>query len=264
MQSLETSVTHLAKHETDKKIRARATELLKSCQSDLRKAADIWQNFSAGAGGGDAGSFGGWAGSDMERQLFDLNLAVRNRLLEVSNGATSLDSSPVVLAYSKLDDDQSSKDFAADAVATMNEHVALVGKLIKAIESTKPTKASGGKETAKKAAGKKTAKKKTAAKKKAAKKATVKKKAAKKKPAKKKPAKKKAAKKKPAKKKAVKKKAAKKKTAKKKVAKKKVTKKKPAKKKVTKKKAGKKKAAKKKVAKKTAKKAAKKTAKKRR
>jgi len=236
MQTLETSVMALARHEMNNKTRIQAVKLLQDTISDLEAATAIWTEFAKSASGSTDGAFAGWAGSQMERDLYDIHLSAREKLLEVTNGATSLDDPLVELAYSKLMPGQSSKGAAENAADVMKSRIGLVQKLIKAVETTKPVKlkvaavkakpkAAAKKGGATKKATAKTTAKKKAAKKKAAKKAVTKKKVAKKKVVKKKaakkPAKKKAAaKKKPAKKKAV---AKKKTTGKKKAAAKKKT-----------------------------------------
>ncbi len=234
MQTLEKSVMTLAKHEMNSKVRARAVDLLQSVVSDLNTAAKIWSDFAKSASDSDAseaGAFGGWAGSSIEKDLYDLHLASRANLLEVSGGATSLDDPLVELAYNKLLPGQSSKAAAEAASSVIKSRVGVIQKLIKAIQNTKPvklkgaagktkSKASGAKKkvTVKKGTGKKAAKK-TAGKKKSTKKQPAAKKTVKKKvSAKKKPAPKKSATKKQAarKKPPTKKKAANKTTAKKK------------------------------------------------
>lgn len=282
MHGLEKGVNTVANEETNKKAREKTIELLNGIISDIKSGSSVWKGYLKKAGDSkDKGAFGGWANFQIERKLFELDLAARDKAREASRGASSLDNPLVELAYTKLHDDQTAADAANAAIAAMEDRVKAIKGLIKKIETTVPkkpavkkpaaAKAAAKKKPAKKAPGKKApakkaAKKKPAAKKKAAKKAATKKKAVKKAAAKKavKKSVKKAAKKKAAKKAAPKKKAAKKSVAakkkttakkaapKKKAAKKKVTSKKKVavKKAATKKKAAKKKAAKKRIAKK--------------
>jgi hypothetical protein len=249
MHGLEKGVNTVANEETNKKVREKTIELLNGIISDLKSGSSVWKGYLKKAGESkDKGAFGGWANFQIERKLFELDLAARDKAREASRGASSLDDPLVELAYTKLHDDQTAADAANAAVAAMDDRVKTIKGLIKKIETTVPkkpavkkpaaSKAATKKKPAKKAPAKKAAaKKKPAAKKKAAKKAVTTKKAVKK-------AAKKAVKKAATKKKAAKKAAPKKKAAKKSVAKKKAAKKKTAAKKA----APKKKAAKKKVA----------------
>ncbi|MGD8593153.1 MAG: hypothetical protein PVF82_10000 [Gammaproteobacteria bacterium] len=282
MHGLEKGVNTVANEETNKKAREHTIELLNGVISDIKSGVSVWKGYLKKAGDSkEKGAFGGWANFQIERKLFELDLAARDKARDASRGASSLDDPLVELAYTKLHDDQTAADAANAAIAAMEDRVKAIKGLIKKIETTVPKKPAVKKAAtpkaavkkkpakkapaAKKAAPKKKAAKKAAAKKKAAKKAAPKKKAAKKAAPKKKalkkavkksvaPKKKVAAKKKAvSKKKAAAKKAApKSKAAKKKVvSKKKAAVKKAAPKKATpKKKAAKKKAAKKKVAKK--------------
>ena len=253
MHGLEKGVNTVANEETNKKVRENAIELLNGVISDIKSGISVWKNYLKKAGESkQKGAFGGWANFQIERKLFELDLAARDKARDASRGASSLDDPLVELAYNKLHDDQTGADAANDAIAAMEDRVKAVKGLIKKIETTVPKKPSVKKAAAPKAAAKKKPAKKPAAaakaapKKKAAKKAAPKKKAAKKSVA---PKKKAAAKKKVAsKKKAAPKKAAPKaKAAKKKVVSKKKT---AVKKAAPAKKATKKKAAKKKIAKK--------------
>jgi hypothetical protein len=266
MHGLEKGVNTVANEEMKKKVRENTIELLNGVISDIKSGISVWKGYLKKAGDSkDKGAFGGWANFQIERKLFELDLAAREKAREASNGASSLDDPLVELAYNKLHDDQTAADAANLAVAAMEDRVKAIKGLIKKIETTVPKKPSVKKAAAPKAAVKKKpakkapAAKKAAPKKKAVKKAATKKKAAKKAAPKKKAVKKAAPKKKAAKKAAPKKKAAKKSVAaKKKVAPKKAApKSKAAKKKVVSKKkaavkkaAPKKKAAKKKIAKK--------------
>ncbi|MCG6968673.1 MAG: hypothetical protein LJE85_02810 [Gammaproteobacteria bacterium] len=275
MHGLEKGVNTVANEEMKKKVRENTIELLNGIISDIKSGISVWKGYLKKAGDSqDKGAFGGWANFQIERKLFELDLAAREKARQASSGASSLDDPLVELAYNKLHDDQTAADAANAAIAAMDERAKAIKGLIKKIETTVPKKpavkkAAAPKGTVKKKPAKKAPAKKAAAKKKAAKKAAPKKKAVKKaakkavtkkKAAKKAAPKKKAAKKSVAAKKkvagkkktAAKKAAPKSKAAKKKVAKKKaVSKKKPAVKKAApKKKAAKKKAAKKKTAKK--------------
>jgi len=246
MQGLDRSINILATQETNKKARAKAIEALSGILSDIKSGIGVWKKFQSSAGNLSAkGSYGGWAGSDIANQLFDINLSAKQKSSSASNGGASLDEPLVAQAFSKLDDDQAASDAADAAISEMEGNIARIKSMIKAIETTVPKKPKKPKQASakKKAVTKKKAapKKKAAAKKKVApkKKAAAKKKAA---PKKKAAAKKKVA---PKKKAAAKKKVAPKKKA---VTKKKVAPKKKAA--VKKKTAPKKKAATKKKSKK--------------
>jgi len=245
MHGLEKGVNTVANEETNKKAREQTIELLNGIISDIKSGVSVWKGFLKKAGESkEKGAFSGWANFQIERKLFELDLAARDKAREASRGASSLDDPLVELAYNKLHDDQTAGDAANAAISAMEDRVKVVKGLIKKIETTVPKKPSVKKAPASKAVSKKKPAKKASPKKKAAKKAAPKKKATKKAAPKKKAAKKAAPKKKAAKKAAPKKKAAKKSVAPKKKAapKKKVASKKKA--------APKKKAAKKKIAKK--------------
>ena len=246
MHGLEKSVTAIANHEMNKKSRDRAIELLNGMISDLNAGIGIWKDYQKAAGkkATAKGLYGGWAGSDVEKQLFDLNLTTRAKSVQVSGGQSGLDEPLIELAYRKLDEDETGADAAAKAIETMGTRSKSIEKLIGLIRNTTPKKLPTAKAPGKSAPAAKSGAKKAAAKKPAAKKTapSTKKPAAKAKPAaKKKAAKKSAAKKAVAKKAAPKKAAPKKAAPKKKAAAKKPAAKKPAdkaKKSAVKKKAG--------------------------
>ncbi|WP_455221258.1 hypothetical protein [Kaarinaea lacus] len=237
MHGLEKGVHLLATQETNQKIRNNAIDLLNGVINDINSGIEVWNEFvKSGGHSTKPGSFGGWAGFEMDNTLWELELQARDKARQASNGSSSLDAPLVSQSNVKLDEDQGDMDYAQQAVSAMEDRTKQIKSMIDAIKKTKPKKPSAAKT---KGAAKKAPAKKKSTQKKAAAKKSAKKKPAKKKPAKKKPAKKKAVKKAPtkkkaakkaAKKKAVKKKATKKKTAKKKAVKKAPTKKKKAKK----------------------------------
>jgi len=234
MHGLEKGINQLANYELDPKIRSSAVSMLNGIIDDLNAGIKVWEDFmSSGNLSSDAGLYGGWAGFNIEKKLFELDLEARDKAKQASSGASSLDDPLVALAYKKLDDSETASDRSQTAIDSMRERIEKIKSFINLINSTKPKKAavSGSAGNAKKVSTKSAGKKKTTTKAKKAKKKAVKKKSTQKKSA----SKKKAPKKKAAKKKAVKKKAAKKKAVKKKVPKKKVTKKQVSKKKPKKK-----------------------------
>jgi septal ring-binding cell division protein DamX len=229
MHGLEKGVNLLATQETNQKLRDSAIDQLNGVITDIKSAIDVWNKFvKSGGRSTKPGSFGGWAGFEMDNKLWEIELAARSKAREASNGSSSLDKPLVAQSNVKLEEGQGDVDYAQEAISAMEERINRVKALIDAIKKTKPKKP---------AAAKPAAKAKTPAKKATTKKKSTQKKVAVKKPAKKKPTKKKAAKKKVAKKAPAKKKAVKKKASKKKVAKKAPSKKKAAKKKAAKKKA---------------------------
>lgn len=226
MHGLEKGVNLLATQETNQKVRDNAIDRLNGVINDIKSAIDVWNKFvKSGGRSAKPGSYGGWAGFEMDNKLWELELAARGKAREASNGASSLDEPLVAQSNVKLADGQGDVDFGQEAISAMEDHMKRIKALIDTIKNTKPKKP---------AAAKPAAKAKTVAKKATTKKKSTQKKAAAKKPAKKKPTQKKAAKKKVAKKAPAKKKAVKKKASKKKVAKKAPGKKKAAKKKARK------------------------------
>ena len=225
MHGLEKGVHLLATQETNQKARNNAIDMLNGVINDIKSGIDVWNKFvKSGGRSTKPGSFGGWAGFEMDNQLWEIELEARDKARTASNGHSSLDTPLVSQSNVKLDEGQGDVDFAQEAISAMEDRVKRVKSLIDAIKKTKPKKPAAAKATG------------------TAKKATTKKKSTQKKAAAKKPAKKKPTKKKTAKKKAPKKKAVKKPSTKKKATKKKATKKKAAKKTATKKKAASKKA----------------------
>jgi len=238
MHGLEKGVHLLATQETNQKIRNNAIDLLNGVIKDLNSGIEIWNKFVSGGGcSAKPGSFGGWAGFEMDNTLWELELDARSKSREASNGGSSLDAPLVSQSNVKLEEEQGDLDYAQQAISEMEDRIKRIKALIDAIKKTKPKKPAAAKSGG--AAKKAPAKKKSTQKKAAAKKS------AKKKPAKKKPTKKKSTKKKAVKKAPTKKKASAKKSTKKKAVKKKATKKKAAKKKAVKKSPSKKKKAKK-------------------
>lgn len=234
MHGLEKGVHLLATQETNQKLRTNAIDMLNGVINDIKSGIDVWNQFiKSGGSSTKPGSYGGWAGFEMDNQLWEIELQARDKAREASNGGSSLDEPLVAQSNVKLAEEQGDMDYAQAVVSAMEDRIKRIKALIDTIKKTKPKKPAAAKKA------------KTTAKKATTKKKTAKKKAAAKKSAKKKPAKK--AKKKAVKKKAVKKKVVKKAPTKKKAAKKKVSKKKAVKKKATKKKAAKKKATKKKA-----------------
>lgn len=225
MHGLEKGVHLLATQETNQKVRNTAIDMLNGVINDIKSGIDVWNKFvKSGGRSTKPGSFGGWAGFEMDNQLWEIELEARDKARTASNGHSSLDAPLVSQSNVKLDEGQGDVDYAQKAISAMEDRIKRIKSLIDAIKKTKPKKPAAAKATG------------------AAKKATTKKKSTQKKAAAKKSAKKKPAKKKAAKKKAPKKKAVKKPSTKKKATKKKATKKKAAKKTATKKKAASKKA----------------------
>jgi len=229
MHGLEKGVHLLATQETNQKIRNNAIDLLNGVIQDINSGIEVWNKFvNSGGCSAKPGSFGGWAGFEMDNTLWELELEARSKSREASNGGSSLDGPLVSQSNVKLDEEQGDLDYAQQAISAMEDRVTRIKSLIDAIKKTKPKKPAAAKP--------KGAAKKAPAKKKSTQKKAAAKKSAKKKPAKKKPTKKKVVKKAPTKKKApakktTKKKAVKKQATKKKAAKKKAVKKAPAKKK---------------------------------
>jgi len=220
MYGLEKGINQLATDEMNPKIRSSAITLLNGIIDDLNSGIQIWEDFSkSGKSGANPGAYGGWAGFAIEKKLFELDLQARDKAREASAGKSSLDDPLIVLAYKKLEDEDTAAEQSAKAIEELKNRIEKIYDLISCIKTTKPQKTSSSTSTVKSAAPKSSGKKPTAGKKTANK---VKKKAktvssSKKKAKVKKSAGKKAGAKKSAGKKTSTKKATKKKAAKKKV-----------------------------------------------
>jgi hypothetical protein len=213
MHGLEKGVHLLATQETNQKARNNAIDMLNGVINDIKSGIDVWNQFvKSGGRSAKPGSFGGWAGFEMDNQLWEIELEARDKARKASNGHSSLDTPLVSQSNVKLDEGQGDVDCAQEAISAMEDRIKRIKSLIDAIKKTKPKKpaAAKAKGTAKKATTKKKSTQKKAAAKKSAQKKSAKKKATKKKVVKKKATKKKAAKKAASKKATTKKKKAKK------------------------------------------------------
>jgi len=215
MHGLTKGITQIANYEANQSIRKNTVDLLNGIKNDINSGIGVWNEFlKKGSANTAAGPYGGWAGFTIEQDLFDLELAARDKAKQASNGNSSLDEPLISLAYSKLSEEQTPVHAGNAAIDAMNDRLQQITALIEMIKNIKPKKQASN-EAAKSstAAGKKKPGKKQPAKKKvtAKKSPPVKPKSVKKKTTKKKVAQKKTS----AKKKAVKSKAKKKTTSKK-------------------------------------------------
>jgi len=214
MHGLIKGVTQLANYETNQAARNSAVDLLNGVISEMNKGIGVWDDFlKKGASKAEPGSYGGWAGFVIEKKLFEIELAARDKAKLASKGQSSLDDPLVSLAYNKLSESQTPSEACQNAMTAMQDRIGQIKELIDLVKTVKPKKQSSttATGTAKKASGSnkqtkrettqaKVAKKKSAkqpakkvktkqkasVKKKSAKKASTKSKTAKKKPAKKK------------------------------------------------------------------------------
>ena len=129
MYGLEQGITQLANHEMNAKVRTDAIALLESIIDDINDGIKVWQNFSgAGASHAKPGSFAGWAGFTIERELFEIDLNARDKAKQASSGRSSLDDPLIELAYSKLGDAQSAAEHVQNAIAAMQDRVGKIRK----------------------------------------------------------------------------------------------------------------------------------------
>ena len=220
MKALDVAVQSIALRMVDTTERQRYIGLLESMASDCESAIDLWQQVLTQSTTPltEAAVLMNWTGPAIAKKLFDIHLAFRAKMLEVTDQRGNLEDPVIPSAYYLLKPGETGTSYAQSAIEQARQALLVTRGHIETIRTTVPKKIalapSVMKNRSKKAVPKKAVAKKSVTKK------AVAKPVAKKKPAAKKPTVKKAMAKPSAKKKAVIKKPVLKKAVKKKTRKK--------------------------------------------
>lgn len=215
MKALDLAVQSIATRVVNPVERQRYMGLLAGMANDCKAAVDQWQQVltQANVPSGEAQVLMNWTGPVVAKSLFDIHLAFRSKMLQVTDHRGDLEAPVIPSAYHQLMPGETGTDYAQTAIEKARQALLAMQAHIETIRTTVPKKVAVVPGAVKKSS-KKVVPKKPLARKKAAKSVAIKKPAAKTPVAKKvmtKPvAKKKALVKKPAPKKAVKKKTRKK------------------------------------------------------
>lgn len=210
MKALDLAVQSIATRVADPVERQRYMGLLAGMANDCKAAVDQWQQVltQAKAPSGEAQVLMNWTGPVVAKSLFDIHLAFRSKMLQVTDHRGDLEDPVIPSAYHRLMPDETGTDYAQTAIEKARQAMLAMQAHAELIRTTVPKKGAAT-AVAVKVVGKKVAAKKVAAKKAVAKKVATKpvakKKSAAKKPVAKSAQKKKVVAKKPATKQAAKK-----------------------------------------------------------
>lgn len=179
MSALDVAVKHVANKVVESTERQRVIGLIESMADDCKAATNVWQNYLKQPSATPADTFNlmNWIGSAAAKQLFNLHLAFRTKMLAVTGGRGNLEDPVIVQAYAPVKEGQTGGDAATVAVASMQKATAAMQAYANLIRNTKPVASKASQKPVAKVAKSKPAKaKKPAAK---SKPANVKKSAAK-------------------------------------------------------------------------------------
>ncbi len=139
MKTLELAVQAAARSNssTNQKVRAAIAAQLERLGEDCAAALGVWKDFLAKpAAAGDQWSIVAWVGAARAKQLYDINLAARQRLriigdLAGGDAARLMDyeEDAIEMAYRQLKAGESGVEAANAAVAKLNERIQLFERL---------------------------------------------------------------------------------------------------------------------------------------
>lgn len=165
MNALDAAVQHLAVKVTDNNERQRCIGLLQDMARDCDAAIEVWQEYRARPAlpsPADAAVLMHWTGAEIAKQLFDLHLAFRLKMLSVTRGRGNLEDPVIVLAYTRLGEGMTGPDFAGSAIEKLNTAKQAMHAYADKIRTTVPVKSTPAKAAVKKAVAKPAKKKATA------------------------------------------------------------------------------------------------------
>ncbi len=189
MKALDLAVQSIATRVADPVERQRYTGLLAGMADDCKAALDQWQQVltQAAPPSGDALVLMNWTGPVVAKKLFDIHLAFRSKMLQVTDQRGDLEDPVIPSAYHKLMPDQTGTDYAQTAIERARQAMLAMQEHVETIRSTVPKKIAApsvaAKKNSKKVAPKTAVAKKALAKPKAAAKKVAAKPVVKKKPA---------------------------------------------------------------------------------
>jgi hypothetical protein len=147
MKALDVAVQAIATTVTNPNERERYIGLLDAMAKDCKSAVAVWRKYldQPGSPPADPSALIYWTGSSVARQLFDIHLACRDKLVALTNGRATMEDPLISLAYRKLDEGESGPQAAQKAVDEMNATVAHLERLKEQIRTTQPKKTAAAK-----------------------------------------------------------------------------------------------------------------------
>ena len=171
MKALDLAVQSIATRVADPVERQRYIGLLADMANDCQAAVDQWQQVltQAKTPSGEAQVLMNWTGPDVAKRLFDIHLAFRSKMLQVTDHRGDLEDPVIPSAYHRLMPDETGTDYAQTAIERARQAMLAMQAHVETIRSTVPKKIAAppaaAKKNSKKAASKKVATQKTVAKK---------------------------------------------------------------------------------------------------
>jgi hypothetical protein len=143
MRALDVAVQSIATTVTNPNERERYIGLLDAMAKDCKSAAAVWRQYleQPGSPPADPSALIYWTGSALARQLFDIHLDCRDKLVELTNGRATMEDPMISLAYRKLAEGETGPQAAQQAVDEMNGTAAHLERLKEQIRTTQPKKA---------------------------------------------------------------------------------------------------------------------------